>query len=399
MSGDLESLLRSEMADRARAAPLTDDDPGLAELAIAGAGRIRRRRRQAAAASGAGLLVLGAAVFVWQPWVGSGPEGDLIASDTSATEAQLELDMEFVVLAENGEYEVLNEAGESVPISEEQPASVYRLADAYATETETAVSFTPLDGAAPLVYEKPTPETYIEANTGGTQLAVVSPTAEYTREEYQLLNAPFDELGEAPAVFTTDYALTLQDWSDSTAFFSGDLHSTTGGNEGPYWFEEEYDWGFTTVGTAGFEALVVVDITDPDFVCVADLAPGTGLAAPGEQCGSIGSDAIQQELARAAADGEAVERARSAVEQVDRSYRYPLVEGFDLGEYEDRYEDSTGLWTDPMLRWQLTGDSTDDTWLLLDDSGEEPFLSELTPPPGAIMPVLSYVLSGMPRHG
>lgn len=398
MSGDLESLLRSAMADRAGAAPLTDD-PGLAELAITGAGRVRRRRRQAAAASGAGLLVLGAAVFVWQPWSAPDPKEDLIASDTSATEAQIELDMEFVVRDETGRYKILNEAGESIPIGEEDPAGVYRLAEGYMAESDTAVSLIPFDGAAPVAYEKPSTETHTLVNTGGTQYATVSPNEDYTQEEHRLTNVTFDDAGEEMASFTTDFALSLEDWSASTAFFTADLYSTTGGNERTYWFEEQFDWGYASVGAAGFEALAVVDRTEPGYVCVADLEAGTGLAKAGESCGPIESEAIQAELAAASADEEAVEMARTVTDRVQRQYMYPLVDDFDLGEYEDRYYQSAGIWTDPGLRWQMTGDSTDDTWLLLDDSGEEPFLTELTPPPGAVMPVLSYALSGMSRHG
>ncbi|NUQ88563.1 MAG: hypothetical protein HOQ43_08895, partial [Glycomyces artemisiae] len=67
MNGDIEALLRSGLAEQAERAPETADDAGLADLAIAGAHRIRRRRRIGAAAGGAGILVIGAGVFALQP--------------------------------------------------------------------------------------------------------------------------------------------------------------------------------------------------------------------------------------------------------------------------------------------------------------------------------------------
>jgi hypothetical protein len=399
VSGDLESLLRSEMTHRVDAAPPTVDDPGLADLAIAGAGRIRRRRRVGAAVSGAGLLVLGAGVFVWQPWVAPDPDGDLVASDTSATEAQVELDMEFVVRGEDGAYGVLNDAGETLPLGEEDPLGVYRLADAYMADNDETVSLTSLDGDDSTTYEKPSLETYTRINSGGTQFAMVSPNDDFTAEDYLLRNVTFGSAGEEVATFATDYALSLEDWSESTAFFSGDLHSTTGGNAGSYLFEEDFDWGLDSVGAAGFEAAAVADRSDPNYVCVADLEAGVGVAEVGEQCGPVDSEIIQAELAAAAGDDGAGETAMAVTEQYERVFAYPFIDGFDLGEYEQEYYDSAGMWTDPRLRWQMTGDRTDSTWLMIDNSGDEPSLTELTPPEGAVMPVLSYVLPRTSRPG
>jgi len=396
VSGDIESLLRSELAELADAAPPSINDPGLADLAIAGAGRIRRRRRISAAASGAGLLVLGAAVFVWQPWVAPDLNDGTIAADTSTSEAQSELDMEFVVEDESGVYQVLNEDGDYIPLGNQEPTSVYRLTDSYMYETESEVSLTSFDGTTGSDFEKSNAETYTKVNSDATQIALVSPNAEYTAEAYRLVDVTMTdataEAADAPEInFTANYLLTLEDWSASTAVFTSDLTSTTGGDSGAYFFEEEFNWGLESVAAAGFESVAVVDTTDPNYVCVADLDAGVGLARAGEECGQVDSDVIQTELNAAAADDSAGEMAEAAIARYTGSDLYSIFGDYDLGEYEDRFYESGGMWTDPLGRWEMSGTHGEETWLLLDVTGEEPVLSELTPPKGVMMPVLSYV--------
>ncbi|MDN3240364.1 hypothetical protein [Glycomyces tritici] len=392
MSGDIEALLRSGLAERADAAPVFDD-PGLADLAIAGAGRIRRRRRAAAAASGAGLLVLGAAV-VWNPLVGlHGDDGDgTIAADTSTIEVQNELGMEFLVQDEDGRYSVLNEDGESLAFDAAEPTGyVYRLTTQYMLESESDVWTLDLDGDRLASEEKPSLETTTKVNSTGDRYAMVTPNAEYTEEEYSLVDVSLHEETETVA-FTTSFALTLEDWNETTAVFMTDLHSATAGEAQAMWFNDERNFGLETVSDAGLQAAVLVDQTDPSYVCVSDL-DGAGAASGQEQCGPLDSDVIQESLAAAAGE-EAAEDSAAITERVVAMYQVDAMAEaeieVDMGEYQDLFEDATENWTDPAGLWEVWANRGDETWLLIDKSGDEPVVSELEPPDGAVMPIVSY---------
>lgn len=395
MSDDIEDLLRSGLAARADAAP-SYDDPGLADAAIAGAGRIRRRRRVASAASGAGLLVLGAAAFVYQPWFSTDDhDGDgTTAADTSTVEVQNEFDMEFVIADDSGSYSVLNQDGDSVALGDTEPTRVYRLADAYLAESPGEVWTVSVDGDSGTSYSKATEESYTKVSTGGEQFAIVTPTSDYESEEYSLYDVTIagaeTEEETEPVAFTTSYAVTLADWNATTAVFTADLNSTTGGNSGPYYFNEEFDFGLESVSAAGFESVLLVDSMDPTNVCVSDLDPAAGTASGKEQCGPMDTAEVQDALVAASGDTEAdpTAVAGSVMDQVEGEY-VPLADA-DLGKYETRFFEAM-FWTDPANTWQLSGTPGEETWLLIDASGEEPELSELEPPSGALMPVLSYI--------
>lgn len=397
MSDEFEALLRSGMAQRVDAAPVFDD-PGLADAAIAGAGRIRRRRRVAAATSGASLLVLGAAAFVWHPWSAQVNErDDVIAADTSTAEAQREFDMEFVVEVD-GMYEVHNLHDDTVTLGDVEPTGVYRLATSYLAESEAMVWTTGLEGEVGASFEKPSPdETYVRVNEAGEQFAMVTPTADFAEEEYSLLDvAAVNEAtagggGEVePVTFTTSYDLSLLDWTAATAVFSADLHPTTGGDPGSnYMFNEVFDWGLNSVAAAGFESAVITDVSDPSYLCVADLEAGGGVATPRETCGPAGSAEVKEYLA-VASGGASDPVAISEKELASQEEVVFPPEGADLGEYETRFMNGERWWSDPLNRWQMTGNVGDRTWLLLETLDDEMALTELSPPAGAIMPVLSY---------
>jgi hypothetical protein len=399
VSDDIEALLRSGMVERVDAAPVFDD-PGLAEAAIAGAGRIRRRRRIASAASGAGLLVLGAAAFVWQPWAAPDVTEDdgVTAADTSTEEAQNELDMEFVVEGDNGVYEIINQNGDSLAIGDREPSNVYRLDDAYLSESANEVWTTSFDGDSGMSFEKQsTDETYLRINTVGEQFAMITPTANYTTEEYSLVDVTMadpstgeaGDTGEPAVAFSVSYDLSLIDWTAATAVFSADLYTTTGGNSGPYMFNEEFDWGLESVAAAGFESVVIADASDPNYLCVEDLDAGVGVTSTQEVCGQADSTEVEEYLAVASGGASDPVDISATVLEEQTGEMYPAEET-DLGEYQSRFDESEFWWTDPLGRWQVTASEGDRTWLLLDTSDGEPRATELEIPPGAIMPVLSY---------
>jgi hypothetical protein len=396
MSDDIEALLRSGLADRADAAPVFDD-PGLADLAIAGAGRIRRRRRVAAAAGGAGLLVLGGATFAWNPWmVPDDGKDDTIAADTSTVEAQNDLAMEFLIEEADGSYSVLNQDGNTVAFDVDEPlvSDVFKLTSTYMSQTETEVWTVGFDGAVASV-EKPSVETMTRINSAGDGYAMVTPNNDYSAEEYQLVDVSLHE-ETAIREFTTNYAVTLEDWDATTAVFTTDLNTVTGGVPKRYWFNDNLNFGLETVSEAGFETAVLVDTTDPTNVCISDLDAAGG-ASVQEQCGPIDSAEVQDELAVAAqveaANVDPLERANSLIEGViaNVSMEFTLFEEVQLDEeYQSWYDNAALYWSDPKGRWEVVGNEGDDTWLLIDVSGEEPVVSELEPPEGAVMPILSY---------
>ncbi|MEV3937725.1 hypothetical protein AB0K52_17300 [Glycomyces sp. NPDC049804] len=388
MSDDIEALLRSGMAERADAAP-TFDDPGLADLAIAGAGRIRRRRRVAGAAGGAGLLVLGAAAFVWNPWIGFGEgDGDQMAADTTTIEVQDEFAMEFVVY-EDDAYHVFNEDGDTVPLDVDEPTGdVYKLATAYLWETDTEVWTGSFDGQSATTVERPSAETSIDVNGAGDQYLMYTPNEDYSMANYEVTNLSSPDLSET-ATFTTRATMTLEDWDARTVVFTYDLHSSAAGEAGEWYFNEQYELGLEEVSAAGFESAVLVDTTDPNFVCVSDL-DAAGSASGREQCGPLDDEEIQAQIDFAS--GKKAD-AVPLVQGVAESYSFDTmmeVPEIDLGEYEGAYNNASYIWSDPKGEWELAGNPGDETWILIDSSGEQPVVSELEVPEGAVQPVLSY---------
>jgi hypothetical protein len=403
VSDEFEALLRSGMAERVDAAPAFDD-LGLADAAIAGAGRIRRQRRVAAAASGAGLLVLGAAAFVWQPWMGPGlPDDGVTAADTSAAEARSQLDMEFVVEDDDGLYNVINAEGDSVTLGDQEPLGVYRLGGAYLAESADEVWTTSFDGESRTSYPKGSDDTYLRVNEAGEQFAMITTSPDMAVEEYSIVNAAEantlaeDEASSGagggltdPVSFRTNYALTIHDWTDATVVFTADLYATTGGEPGTYYFNEQFDWGLESVGQAGFESVVIADSTDPNYLCVGDLEAGVGLAGDNEEiCGLADSTQVEEYLAVASGGAsDPIEISGSVTDALEGEI-FPLDDA-DLGEYQTRFENDEYWWSDPLGRWQMSASEGDTTWLLIEATDDEPIVSELGPPPGALMPVLSY---------
>ncbi|WP_205326818.1 hypothetical protein [Glycomyces sp. YM15] len=391
MSDDIEALLRSGLAERADAAP-SFDDHGLADLAISGAGRIRRRRRVAAAAGGASLLVLGAATFAWNPLTRPDEgRGDLAAADTSTVEAQDEFAMEFLIQDENGSYSVLNQDGNTIAFEVEEPVNnVYKLESSYLSESRSAMWTVSFDGDAAAIEKPSAAETYTRINSAGERFAMITPNSDYTEEEYELVDVSLHE--ETKSIgFTTSFAVTLEDWDDTTAVFTTDLNSTTGGDAGGFWFNDNLKFGLETVSAAGFEAAVLVDTTDPNNVCVSDL-DAAGTASVQEQCGPVDSDEIQAQLVSAAGEDAAdpVPLVDTVIADAQAEFEFGPSEDLDFGEYQDRYNNAGEFWTDPGGTWQIVGNRGEDTWLLIDASGDEPVVSELEPPEGAVMPILSY---------
>lgn len=389
MSGDIESLLRTGLADIADAAPVYED-PGLAEAAIAGAGRIRRRRRVSAAASGASLLVLGAVAFTWQPWTEPEPSGGLIAGDTSTDEAQSEFDMEFVIETAQG-YEILNQDGDNVPIGEQYPTSVSRLDSGYLVETDESVVFVDFEGFENIGYDKAEPWVAVPVSRDGTQFALVTPDTEYVAQEMRLVD-PANE--DESQWFSTSVELELADWSATTVVFRADLWSVTGGStSSEYMFNDDHDWGLESVADAGFEAVAVTDMTDPNHVCVADLDPMTGTAGLQESCGWADSEELLDRLVESSGDEAAPELLAQAVEWTLIQQSGTVVMDDAAGREADIYESFYAegfFWSDPHGRWQAAGEPGAESWQLMDLMGDEPQLTELELPAQAIMPVLRY---------
>ncbi|GAA1692829.1 hypothetical protein GCM10009830_45800 [Glycomyces endophyticus] len=390
MNGDIEALLRSGLAEQAERAPATVDDPALADLAIAGAHRIRRRRRVAAAAGGTGLLVLGAGAFVLQPLLDGQDQGPSAADTSTTTEARNELGMEFLVEGVDG-YEVLNEDGDTVMLASYAPEDVFRLADGYmvVSSEEQTTEVVSLDGGSSFGMTWPSENTYNLVNTAATQFAMVTPNAEVTAESYAISSAVIADQ-TSTVEFTTSYDLTLSDWSDTTTVFSADLWSTTAGEENNWYFDEEYDWNLQSVGVAGYESAVFVDQSNPSYVCVADLSPGVGVAKNTEDCGEFDSSYVQESLKAASADDAAADLVGAAVDKAAGMTVLAEASPQDLGDHEDRYYQSDYIQYDPYGRWEVGYSRGDETWVLIDYTEDPPVVSSLTPPEGAVMPVLDY---------
>jgi hypothetical protein len=393
VNGDIEALLRSGLAEQAERAPTTVEDPALADLAIAGAHRIRRRRRVGAAAGGAGLLVLGAGAFVLQPLLNTADPG-LNAADTTTSEVRNELGMEFLVEDEDG-YQVINDEGDRVTLDADTPQDVYRLEDGYlvVSSEEQTTALTSLDGTSGMSVDWPSDMTYNLVNSAADQFAMVTPNAEITEESYAITNAVISDR-TTTVEFTTNYELTLLDWSGSTTVFTADLWSTTAGEAKRWYFDEQYQWNLASVGAAGYESAVIVDQSNPTFVCVADLDPGTGLAQAGEDCGEADSESVQTALESTsddAATGGLVDAAIAKASGQGMSvYSAEQDEATDYGEYEDQFLQADYFQMDPYGRWELSYSRNDATWLLVDYTSDDPVVSVLTPPTGAVMPVLDY---------
>ncbi|WP_051393445.1 hypothetical protein [Glycomyces arizonensis] len=383
MSEDLEHLLRTELAGRAESAPPLHGE-GLADAAIAGAGRIRRRRRLGAAAGGLGLVVFGAAVAIWLPGAGGLEQAPPVA--TTVEEAQSELDIEFVVERE-GAYGVVNADDEYIPLHAEQaPQRAERLQDTYVVSSPMWVEVTDLDGAESVGYEVPSDDFHTVVRSDAESFAVNYPAGDSGRQLYQLFPADASPSTD-PLSLDLTTEITLQDWSDSLLVFSGDLTGVTGGASGTYYFNDQYDWGLDTVAAAGYESAVITDYNNPDYVCVADLQPG-GSAAESEECGYLSEYATETMIADASADSAAP----GLVTHVSTTYYSEGLETEIEGDdsLQQQLFDSEHQFVDPLGRWQIAFSSEDETWALLDMESEPAAVSELPPPEGALMPVVSY---------
>jgi hypothetical protein len=390
VNGDIEALLRSGLAEQAERAPETVDDPALADLAIAGAHRIRRRRRIGAAAGAACLLAFGGGTFVLKPLLTPEDQAPSAADTTTVEVARSELGMEFVVEGD-GAYHVINDSGDRVTLGDDRPQEVYRLEAGYLVTygEKQAFSFTSLDGAEGTSTEWRSDLTRTQVNGAATEFALATPDDASTEETYEIF-APGDEEFKVTE-FTTSYDLTLTDWSGTTAVFSADLWPTTAGQEKLWHFDEQYQWNVESVGLAGYESAVFVDYSNPTFVCVADLDADSGLASAGEYCGQIDSQPVQEELLTASGDESAAALVDTVVANASGEgpmnvFVEPQPE--DLGEYQNRYEQADYFQYDPYGRWELSYSLGDSTWILIDYTGDSPLVSRLTPPAGAIMPVL-----------
>jgi hypothetical protein len=134
---------------------------------------------------------------------------------------------------------------------------------------------------------------------------------------------------------------------------------------------------------------VLVDTTDPNFVCVSDL-DAAGTASGGEQCGLIGDEEVQAQIDVASGrNSDPVPLVQGVVESYSFDTMIEVPE-LDLGEYEGEYNNASSIWSDPKGEWELAGNPGDETWILIDSSGETPVVSELEVPEGAVQPVLSY---------
>jgi len=393
VNGDIEALLRSGLAEQAERAPGSVEDPALADLAIAGAHRIRRRRRIGAAAGGAGLLVIGAGVFAFQPLMDLQDQGTIAADTSSTAEVRNDLGMEFLVRSDDG-YAIVNEDGETIPVGQDEPQSVLRLDDAYVLEDpeREVTDVYSLDGSMSASYASPGPNTYGTVNVAATEYALVTPNAEMTEESYALNDVTLAAVADA-TTFSVSYDLTLMNWDATTAVFTADIWSTTGGSESTYYFNDQNDWNLASVAAAGFESVAVIDSTNPDYVCVADLDAFGGVAREGEECGPFATDRIKDDLTATAGSDSAVAAVRATTDSVSGDMYFPM-DAADLGEYEDRFYSSSMMFSDPYNRWEVSYNPDDATWMMIDYTGETPVMSLLTPPAGAVLPVADYVPSG-----
>jgi hypothetical protein len=381
---DIEELLRAELAGRADSAQVSSGE-GLAEAAIAGAGRIRRRRRIGAAAGGIGLVVFGAAAAVWLPG-GGDVFDDSPSVATSAEEARSELAIEFVV-ERGGSYGVVSAENEYIPLSvQDRPQSVERLRESYVVSASEQVEVTSLDGSSSTEYGIPAGffSTLVRSDAEGFAVQYYNVPAE--RQTYELFPAD-PEATASPAVLELSDELNLEDWNEDTLVFSTDLISVTGGESLPHYFNDQHDWGLDTAADAGYESVAVVDLFQPSYVCVSDLVPGAP-APESEECGYLQDEEIETLLAEASGDGSAP----GFVEEVAGSFFGEVLDDEVRGSpsTEAQLFEAENLFIDPLGRWRIGFSEQDETWALLDTTGDEPFLSDLHPPEGALLPVVSY---------
>ncbi|MCH7231263.1 hypothetical protein L0U85_10420 [Glycomyces sp. L485] len=387
MSDDLEDLLRAELAGRAGTVSPSYTD-GLADAAISGARRIRRRRRVGAAAGGLGLIVLGAAVAVWTPWTGGGLT-DAPPAATSAEEVQNELSVEFVVERDGG-YGIVNTDDEFIPLNiEDEPVSAERLQDAYVVTGAESVNLVTLDGATVNPYEAVAgDERELLVRGDGQGFAVSYPNADVTRLMHEMYPGRVFDEPEGPMVLDLAFDVVLRDWSDDVVLLAADLSSVNGGAAGgPYNFNAEFDYGLESVAAAGYEAAILADTSEPNYLCVSDLEPGN-VDVGSEQCGYLGDDETAPMIVEASRD----ETAPDMVAEYNDTWFGDADGGglTDPGTFSQELTVRDHYYMDPNGRWQLGYGSGDQTWTLLDTSGEDAFVSELTPPEGALFPVLSH---------
>ncbi|WP_199038941.1 hypothetical protein [Glycomyces salinus] len=393
MSDDLEHFLRSEFAARVQdATPPVD---GLADAAIGGARRIRRRRRVAAGAGGVAAVVFAAGAVAWAPLTALvDPDGPPVASDVTAEEAQQEFDVEFVA-ERQGEYGVINTDDEFIPLSvSDEPTAVDRLAETYVASSPETVQVVSLDGGSSIEYGLSSTSEFataeVRSDAEAFAVSYTDDAYEPDRWLYDIYPGGIPEEPEGPSTLALDYSLNLLDWNDSLVVLSADLISTSGGaSGGPYYFNEQGNLGLESIASAGYQAAVLADYSQDGYVCVSDLEPGTSEAGS-EQCGQIGDPEIDTLLTEAAggdaASADFVDEAISRYWSVDEMIGLPDDSGLWDSVYDREFN-----YTDPGSQWHIAFDPGDDVWTLVDSSGDEPVIRELTPPEGALFPVRSYI--------
>ncbi|WP_100447392.1 hypothetical protein [Glycomyces xiaoerkulensis] len=391
MNDDFEDLLRAEFASRA-GTPFVPDDR-MADAAISGARRIRRWRRVAAGAGGLGLLVLGAAVVMWNPLTDV-LDRDPTIPPTSADEVQRDLDVEFVA-ERGGEYGVLTAEDDFVPLPvETDPLSVFRVQDAYLIDEPSAVTVMPPGGGEGSTFQDVPEDHHLGVNSQATSFTIATYSDDVERQSYRIHPTDLPEEPE-PITFELSYEVTLQDWSDDVVVVSADLFGTTGGEGGQYYFEDQFDWGLDSIGTAGYESAVVLDWNDPSYMCVSDLEPGFG-ASESEECGDFGDQEMRSHL-RSASGGapvtDLVERASADMPQLpDPPEGGELLQETEPDAERDGFYDKENVLVDPGDRWAMSFDTGDETWAMIEFAEDGSVTrSSLTPPEGALRPVQSYI--------
>lgn len=382
MSDDIEALLRAELAGRAESAQPPSGE-GLAEVVMARAGRIRRRRL-GVAVGGLGLVLFGTAAAVWTPWTIGLTDAPLAA--TTFEEAQSELDIEFLIESEDS-YGVVNADDEYIRLAAtEEPFAVQRLQGAYVVSSSMQVEVTALDGTTSLEYEIPSEYFFTTVRSDAEAFAVDYFYEDTGRQHYDLFSADAGT-AEDPVSLDLSSRITLQDWNDSLLVFSGDLISVSGGVTGTHHFNDQYDWGLESAAEVGYESVVVADLGNPDYVCVADLDPGVALAES-EECGYLDDPLTEELISEASVD----EAAPELVEDFIAEHGEEAVGDVpaDGASVPGDLTESEYYFIDPLGRWQLAFSSEDDTWVLLDTTGDSPVVSELAPPAGALLPVVSH---------
>ncbi|WP_035697611.1 hypothetical protein, partial [Glycomyces tenuis] len=305
---------------------------------------------------------------------------------TTVEEAQSGLDIEFAV-ERDGAYGVVTADDEYIPLgSPQRPTYVQRLQASYVASSQRWVEITALDGSESVGYELPADEFTTVVRSDAEAFAANYYDMDSGRTVYTLFPGDARGTGHTP-ILELAPELMLEDWSDSVMVLSGSLIDVTGGDIGTHHFNVEYDWGLETAAVAGYESVVVADTSDPRYVCVADLQPGVELAES-EECGYLGEGDTDELITFASVD----EAAPGLVTEVSDTFFEDGLETEIIGDAqaEEQLLESEHQFVDPLGRWQIAFGPQDVTWALLDTTGEEASVSQLRPPEGALMPVVSH---------